>query len=140
MFCGVVGRLISSSDGVGGVRVPGGVEVFPDTEDPLCFVLIFASSTGSWTEYVRGRVLSGVTGSRSEVLSDDSTSMRAPKAWEVIVNDTCQETEIRISHSTQDALMRARGMSLAGKLRRGCSNAGTLVAERKSEKRENVNA
>lgn len=46
-FRGVVGRLISSSDGVGGVRVPDGVEAFPDTEDPLCFVLIFASSTGS---------------------------------------------------------------------------------------------
>lgn len=39
-FRGVVGRLISSSDGVGGVRVPDGVEAFPDTEDPLCFVLI----------------------------------------------------------------------------------------------------
>ncbi len=79
-FRGVVGRLISTSDGVGGVRVPDGVEAFPDTEDPLCFVLIFASSTGSWTEYVRGRALSGATGSLSEVFWDDSRSTRAPKA------------------------------------------------------------
>jgi len=79
-FRGVAGWFISSSEGVGGVRVPDGVESFLDTEDPFCFVLIFASSTGSWTEYVRGRAFSGATGRLSEVFSDDSRSTRAPKA------------------------------------------------------------